>query len=142
MLPAKIVLPLTVWFPPLVSLLTITQKYRSCTEQAVTKVWNLPYNSHRSIVHCTSHIPTVSHLVFCSLMSSVSSSSSAFLHSVFIPCTQYIYTFTGYNYTLGHGHCATYSTYDFHAASLIRHIRSSYGLKSPCEGVIFYVSCY
>ena len=28
------------------------------------KVWNLPYNSHRSIVHCTSHIPTVSHLVF------------------------------------------------------------------------------
>ena len=109
------------------------------------KVWNLPYNSHRSIVHCTSHIPTVSHLVFnrfCSLMSSVSSSSSALLHSVFIPCTQYIYTFTGYNYTLGHEHCATYSTYDFHAASLIKHIRSSYGLKSPCEGVIFYVSCY
>ena len=47
------------------------------------KVWNLPYNSHRSIVHCTSHIPTVSHLVFnrfCSLMSSV---SSALLHSVY-----------------------------------------------------------
>ena len=109
------------------------------------KVWNLPYNSHRSIVHCTSHIPTVSHLVFnrfCSLMSSVSSSSSALLHSVFILCTQYIYTFTGYNYTLGHEHCATYSTYDFHAASVIRHIRSSYGLKSPCEGIIIYVSCY
>ena len=109
------------------------------------KVWNLPYNSHRSIVHCTSHIPTVSHLVFnrfCSLMSSVSSSSSALLHSVFIPCTQYIFTFTGYNYTLGHEHCATYSTFDFHAANLIRHIRSSYGLKSPCEGIIFYVSCY
>ena len=139
MLPAKIVLPLTIWFPPLVSLLTIAQKYRSCTEQAVTE-------SLESSIQLTSHIPTVSHLVFnrfCSLMSSVSSSSSALLHSVFIPCTQYIiYTFTGYNYTLGHEHCATYSTYDFHAASLIRHIRSSYGLKSPCEGVIFYVSCY
>ena len=61
-------------------------------------------------------------------MSSVSSSSSALLHSVFIPCTQYIY---GYNYTFGHAHYATYSTYDFHAASLIRHIGSSYGLKSP-----------
>ena len=34
------------------------------------------------------------------------------------------------------------STYDFHAASFIRHIRSSCGLKSPCEGIIFYVSCY
>ena len=112
---------------------------------SMDRIWNLPYNSHRSIVHCTSHIPTVSHLVFnrfCSLMSSVSSSSSALLHSVFIPCTQYIYTFTGYNYTLGHEHCATYSTFDFHAANLIRHIRSSYGLKSPCEGIIFYVSCY
>ena len=75
-------------------------------------------------------------------MSSVSSSSSALLHSVFIPCTQYIYTFTGYNYILGHEHCATYSTFDFHAANLIRHIRSRYGLKSPCEGIIFYVSCY
>ena len=53
------------------------------------KVWNLPYNSHRSIVHCTSHIPTVSHLVFnrfCSLMSFVSCSSSFCfysLHSVY-----------------------------------------------------------
>ena len=74
--------------------------------------------------------------------STVSSSSSALLYSVFIPCTQYIYTFTGYNYTLGHEHCATYSTFDFHAANLIRHIRSSYGLKSPCEGNILYVSCY
>ena len=78
----------------------------------------------------------------CPVMSSVSSSSSALLHSVFIPCTQYIYTFTGYNYTLGHEHCATYSIFDFHAANLIRHIRSSYGLKSPCEGIIFYISCY
>ena len=62
-------------------------------------------------------------------MSSVSSSSSALLHSVFIPCTQYIYTFTGYNYTLGHEHCATYSTFDFHAANLIRHIRSTVGVN-------------
>ena len=54
------------------------------------KVWNLPYNSHRSIVHCTSHIPTVSHLVFlfinviCILFFLCSSSFCFYsLHSVY-----------------------------------------------------------
>ena len=56
------------------------------------KVWNLPYNSHRSIVHCTSHIPTVSHLVFvlfinviCILFFLCSSSFCFYsLHSVYL----------------------------------------------------------
>ena len=49
------------------------------------KLWNLPCDSHSGIVHCIAQIPAISNLLydrFCSLFSSVLSSSSSLLRSI------------------------------------------------------------
>ena len=65
------------------------------------KLWNLPRNSHSSIVHCVAEIDTISSMVysrFGSLLSTAVSSSSSLVRSVFIVSSQVVYSFTGYNY--------------------------------------------
>ena len=61
---------------------------------------------------------------------------------VFLPFTQFIYSFTGYNHVFGHNHLTKYCLNDIHTAAFIRKLRFLYGLKSPCEGVIYSLSCY
>ena len=61
------------------------------------KIWNLPYNSHTGIVHCTAKIHYVSNTLydrFCSLHSFALSSSSSLIKSIFVSSTRHIYSFT------------------------------------------------
>ena len=102
------------------------------------KIWNLPYNSHTGIVHCTAKIHSVSNMLydrFCSLHSFALSSSSSLIQSIFVSSTQHIYSFTGYNY---YRH---YYFEEFHAAFIIRCLRSTYGIHLPCENIVQFVSC-
>ena len=60
------------------------------------KIWNLPYNSHTGIVHCTAKIHSVSNMLydrFCSLHSFALSSSSSPIQSIFVSSTQHIYSY-------------------------------------------------
>ena len=108
------------------------------------KIWNLPYNSHTGIVHCTAKIHSVSNMLydrFCSLHSFALSSSSSLIQSIFVSSTQHIYSFTGYNYIHGYTHYRHYYFEEFHAAFIIRCLRSTYGIHSPCENIVQFVSC-
>ena len=107
------------------------------------KLWNLPRNSHSSIVHCVAEIDTISSMVysrFCSRLSTAVSSSSSLVRSVLIVSSQVVYSFTGYNYFYGIQHLSVYNSSDFTTASFIRHLRHLYGLHSPCEGIICRLS--
>ena len=61
------------------------------------KLWNLSCDSHSGIVHCIAQIPAISNLFydrFCSLFSSVLSSSSSLLRSIFVLSSQfYLYIY-------------------------------------------------
>ena len=108
------------------------------------KLWNLPRDSHSGIVHCIAQIPAISNLLydrFCSLFSSVLSSSSSLLRSIFVHSSQFTYSFTGYNYTHGYTHYRHYIFDELHAAFIIRNLRSYYGSYSPCENIVKFVSC-
>ena len=103
------------------------------------KVWNLPYNSHTSIVHCVARTSSISNIVynrFLSMYSRALSNCSSLVRLIFIHASQLVYTFSGYNHIYGHTHLRYYSDIDVNTASIIRHFRSLYGLYSPCE-VIF-----
>ena len=107
------------------------------------KLWNLPRDSHSGIVHCITQIPAISNLLydrFCSLFSSVLSSSSSLLRSIFVHSSQFTYSFTGYNYTHGYTHYRHYIFDELHAAFIIRNL-SYYGSYSPCENIVKFVSC-
>ena len=57
--------------------------------------------------------------LFCSLLVSVFSSPSMFLKSVFLPFTQFNYSFTGYNHVFGHIRLTKYCLNDMHTAGFI-----------------------
>ena len=83
------------------------------------KIWNLPYNSHTGIVHCTAKIHSVSNMLydcFCSLHSFALSSSSSLIQSIFVSSTQHIHGYTHYRH---------YYFEEFHAAFIIRCLRST-----------------
>ena len=105
----------------------------------------LPHNSHSAIVHCVAQIDTLSALVlrrFLCLLSSSHSSTSPLVQSVFSVSSQAVYSFTGYNYIYGARHLVEYSSPALCIANLIRNnIRYPYGVNSPCEGFISYMSC-
>ena len=58
-----------------------------------------------------------------------------------VSSTQHIYSFTGYNYIHGYTHYRHYYFEEFHAAFIIRCLRSTYGIHSPCENIVQFVSC-
>ena len=89
------------------------------------RICNLPQRSHTSIVHCTAKVPTISHMVYCSLLLSVFSSPSMFLKSL----TQFIWSFTGYNYVFGHNRLTKYCFNYMHTTGFIQSLRFVYGLS-------------
>ena len=95
------------------------------------KVWNLPYNSHTSIVHCVARTSSISNIVynrFLSMYSRALSNCSSLVRLIFTHASQLVYTFSGYNHVYGHTHLRYYSDIDVNTASIIRHFRSFYGL--------------
>ena len=108
------------------------------------RIWNLPYNSHSGIVHCSARISTVRNMIydrFCSLFSRSVSSQSPLLKLVFIHSAHLAYTYTGYNYIYGLNHYRCFSDSEERSATIIRQLRSFYGLHSPCEQIISFLSC-
>ena len=76
------------------------------------KVWNLPYNSHTSIVHCVAQTSSISNIVynrFLSMYSRALSNCSSLVRLIFIHASQLVYTFSGYNHVYGHTHLRYYS---------------------------------
>ena len=104
------------------------------------KLWNLPRNSHTSILHSVAKCHSVSNLAFkrfCSLYASALSSSSDLVRIVYFDS---LYSFTGFNHI--HGCYRDFSSvHELDIVFLIRQIRSIYGLFSPCENLISYLSC-
>ena len=59
------------------------------------------------VTHCIARIPTVSNIIFdrfCSFFSRAISSPNIFLRSIFIDSSNFVYSFTGYNFLFGHIH--------------------------------------
>ena len=105
---------------------------------ALNKLLRKLWNSHSGIVHCIAQIPAISNLLydcFCSLFSSVLSSSSSLLRSIFVHSSQFTYSTHGYT------HYRHYIFDELHAAFIIRNLRSYYGSYSPCENIVKFVSC-
>ena len=104
------------------------------------KLWNLPRNSHTSIVHSVAKCHSVSNFAFkrfCSLYASALSSSSDLVRIVYF---ELLYSFTGFNHI--HGCYRDFSSvHELDIVFFIRQIRSIYGLFSPCENLISYLSC-
>ena len=68
------------------------------------KLWNLPRNSHTSIVHSVAKCHSVSNLAFkrfCSLYASALSSSSDLVRIVYLDSSKLLYSFTGFNHIHG-----------------------------------------
>ena len=107
------------------------------------KLWNLPRNSHTSIVHSVAKCHSVSNLAFkrfCSLYASALSSSSDLVRIVYLDSSKLLYSFTGFNHI--HGCYRDFSSvHELDIVFFIRQIRSIYGLFSPCENLISYLSC-
>ena len=83
------------------------------------KVWNLPCNSHTAIVHCVAQTHTVCNLLhksFCSFLSLALSSTSLLIKSVFTNSSNFVYSFTGYNFTYGYHHIKFYDDRDHSVA--------------------------
>ena len=108
------------------------------------RVWNLPYQSHSGIVHCTARISHVSNFIFdrfCVLLSRSLSSPSGLVKSIFLNSSYYAYSFIGYNFLYGNNHYKYYSESEVRSAYTIRQLRSFYGLNSPCEHIVSDLSC-
>ena len=103
------------------------------------KTWNLSYRSHTGVTHYIARIPTVSNIVFnrfCSFFSRAISSPNIFLRSIFIDSSNFVYSFTGYNFLFGHIHYRHFSDSDHYTACFVRQIQSIYGSYSHCEDLI------
>ena len=109
----------------------------------IRKIWSLPYNSHTGIVHCVAQLPTISNILYKRSLSLFSRAmpSSHLVQSIFVRAMKMIYTSTGYNLTHGHEHMRFYSYTEQYAATVIRQFRHLFGLSSPCEDIIFSLSC-
>ena len=109
------------------------------------KVWNLPCNSHTSIVHCLAQVHTICRDILykrsCSLLSHALLSPSPLVRAVFSDSSKLVYTFTGYNWCYGCQHVRSSSDEDCNAANSIRRLRKCYGLHSPCESIVRTLSC-
>ena len=55
--------------------------------------------------------------------------------------SSFVYSFTGYNNVYGANHLIDYSCSDLSIAYMIRRIRHFYGVYSPCEDLISFLSC-
>ena len=104
------------------------------------KLWNLPRNSHTSIVHSVAKCHSVAFKRFCSLYASALSSSSDLVRIVYFDSSKLLYSFTGFNHI--HGCYRDFSSvHELDTVFFIRQTRSIYGLFSPCENLISYLSC-
>ena len=73
----------------------------------IRKIWHLHLRSHTGIVHCVSHIPTVSNMLyhrFTGFLSTALISLSTLVRSIFNESMYFTYSFTGYNFRYGYLH--------------------------------------
>ena len=106
-------------------------------------IWNLPFNSHTRIVHCTARLFSIFNLISArssSLLFSALSCSSFSVAFIFRICSDLAYTTTGFNRLLGNKFKKTYYPEDRYCADIIRNIHLSEVNNSDLEHIVNVVS--
>ena len=110
------------------------------------KVWNLPSQSHVSIVLSVSGVSPLYRIIYNRFMKFYKSgleSKSTFVSQIFNESSSFVYTFIGYNLRLGHTYIKNEKIPDrfMQISRLIRSIRCVFGVVSPFEDLLVNLSC-
>ena len=104
-------------------------------------IWNLPFNSHTRIVHCTAHLFSIFNLISArcsSFLSSILFVMSRPIH--FCICSDLAYTTPGFNRLFGNKFKKTYYPEDRYCADIIRNIHLCEINSSGLEHIVNVVS--
>ena len=106
-------------------------------------IWNLPFNSHTKIVHCTARLFSIFNLISArssSLLFSALSSSSFPVAFIFCTCSDLAYTTTGFNCLFGNKFKKNYYPEDCYCADIIKNICMTEVNNSDLEHIVNVVS--
>ena len=106
-------------------------------------IWNLPFNSHTRIVHCTARLFSIFNLISArssSLLFSALSSSSFPVVFIFRTCSDLAYTTTGYNCFFGNKFKKNYYPEDCYCADIIKNICMTEVNNSDLEHIVNVLS--
>ena len=111
--------------------------------KVLRRIWNLPFNSHTRIVHCTARLFSIFNLISArssSLLFSALSCSSFPVAFIFRICSDLGYTTTGFNRLFGHNFKKSYYPENHYCADIIRNIRLNEVNNSDLEHIVNVVS--
>ena len=111
--------------------------------KVLRRIWNLPFNSHTRIVHCTARLFSIFNLISAgpsSLLFSALSCSSFPVAFIFHICSDLAYTTTGFNRLFGNNFKKFYYPEDHYCADIIRNIRLNEVNNSDLEHIVNVVS--
>ena len=111
--------------------------------KVLRRIWNLPFNSHTRIVHCTARLFSIFNLISAcssSLLFSALSSSSFPVAFIFRTCSDLAYTTTGFNCLFGYKFKKNYYPEDCYCADIIKNICMTEVNNSDLEHIVNVVS--
>ena len=111
--------------------------------KVLRRIWNLPFNSHTKIVHCTARLFSIFNLISArssSLLFSALSSSSFPVAFIFRTCSDLAYTRTGFNCLFGNKFKKNYYPEDCYCADIIKNICMTEVNNSDLEHIVNVVS--
>ena len=111
--------------------------------KVLRRIWNLPFNSHTRIVHCTAHLFSIFNLISAcssSLLFSALSCSSFPIAFIFCTCSDLAYTTTGFNCLFGNKFKKNYYPEDCYCADIIKNICMTEVNNSVLEHIVNVVS--
>ena len=114
--------------------------------KVMRKVWNLPSQSHVSIVFSVSGVSSLYRIIynrFKKFYKSGLESKSNFVSQIFNESSSFAYTFIGYNLRFGHTHLKNENISDrfMQISRIVRSIRRVFGVISPFEDLLVNLSC-
>ena len=110
--------------------------------KVLRRIWNLPFNSHTRIVHCTARLFNIFNLISArpSLLFSALSCSSFPVAFIFRTCSDLAYTTTGFNCLFGNKFKKNYYPEDCYCADIIKKICVTEVNNSDLEHIVNVVS--
>ena len=110
------------------------------------KVWNLPSQSHVSIVLSVSGVSCLYRIIYSKFMKFYKSglkSKSTFVLQIFNESSSFAHTFIGYNLRFSHTHLKNENISDrfMQISRIIRCIHRVFGVVSPFEDLLVNLSC-
>ena len=106
--------------------------------KVLRRIWNLPFNSHTIIVHCTAHLFSIFNLISArssSLLFSALSCSSFPIAFIFCTCSDLAYTTTVFNCLFGNKF-KNYYPEDCYCADIIKNICMTEVNNSVLEHIV------